>query len=65
MPVDLLRVLWHMGDLHPAETWLVLLVAFGPFVVVALLMRREKRREARVGEAGAGEADRGKDQRSP
>ena len=60
MPAD---VLWHMGDLHPAETWLVLLVAFGPFVVIALLVRRERRREAAgsaVGETGAGE-----DQRSP
>ncbi len=37
-------VLWHMGDLHPVETWLVLLVAFGPFVVIALLVRRDRRR---------------------
>lgn len=56
MPDD---VLWLMDDLHPAETWLVLLVAFGPFVVVALLVRRERRR-ATSGEAGADE-----DQRSP
>jgi hypothetical protein len=63
VPVD---VLWHMGDLHPAETWLVLLVAFGPFVVVALLVRRERRREAGVGEQpAAGEAATGEDQRSP
>lgn len=63
MPADLL---WHMGDLHPAETWLVLLVAFGPFAVVALLVRRERRREAGTGEeTAAGEATPSEDQRSP
>ena len=57
MPVD---VPWHLGELHAAETWLVLLVAFGPFAVIGLLVRRERRREAGGTEAGAGE-----DQRSP
>ena len=53
-------VLWHLGELHTAETWLVLLVAFGPFAVIGLLVRRERRRETGGTEAGAGE-----DQRSP
>lgn len=62
MPAD---VLWHLGQLHAAETWLVLLVAFGPFVVVALLVHRERRREAGAGDAAAGEAGTSEDQRSP
>ncbi len=37
-------VAWHLGNLHPAETWLVLLLAFGPFVVIAFIVRRERRR---------------------
>ncbi len=34
----------HMGELHPYETVLVLLIAFGPFLVIGLLVRRERRR---------------------
>ena len=54
-----------MGDLHPAETWLVLLVAFGPFLVVGLLVRRERRLGA--SDAGASDTEAGaeEDQRSP
>jgi hypothetical protein len=37
-------VLRHMGALHPFETALVFLIAFGPFVVIGLLVRRERRR---------------------
>ena len=42
------RPLWHMGALHPFEQALVLLLAFGPFVVLGLvvwLRRREDDRE--------------------
>jgi hypothetical protein len=38
--------LWHMGALHPYEQALVLLLAFGPFVVLGVvvwLRRREHR----------------------
>ena len=36
--------LWHLGALHPFEQALVLLLAFGPFVVLGVvvwLRRRE------------------------
>jgi hypothetical protein len=39
----------HMGALHPAEQALTLLLAFGPFVVLGLVIvfrRRADRREA-------------------
>jgi hypothetical protein len=59
-------VAWHMGGLHPAETWLVLLVAFGPFLVIGLLVRRERRLGASdAGAAGDTEAGAEEDQRSP
>lgn len=49
----------HLGPLHPLEQALVLLIAFGPFVVlgvvVAVIRRRdvaaEKREQAREGDA--------------
>ena len=44
MPLALELVARHLGNLHPAETWLVLLLAFGPFVVITLLVRRDRRR---------------------
>jgi hypothetical protein len=37
-------VLHHMGSLHPYETALVLLIAFGPLLVVLWLVLRERRR---------------------
>ena len=43
-------VLHHLGDLHPLETLLVLLLAFGPFLVIALLVVLDRRRS---GEAPA------------
>ncbi len=36
---------WHFGPLHPVEQALVLLVAFGPFVVLAVVLRVVRRRE--------------------
>jgi hypothetical protein len=36
----------HLGTLHPVEQALVLLVAFGPFVVLGLVVRRQRRRDA-------------------
>lgn len=42
----------HLGGLHPYENALVLLVAFGPFVVIGLLARRERRRAADEHDAG-------------
>ena len=34
----------HMGALHPVETMLVLLLAFGPFVVLIALIYVRRRR---------------------
>jgi hypothetical protein len=36
----------HLGTLHPVEQALVLLLAFGPFAVLALVVRRQRRRHA-------------------
>lgn len=50
-PADLLPVLalHHLGSLHPYETALVLLIAFGPFVVIVGLVVLERRRAAAPG----------------
>ncbi len=36
----------HMGALHPYEQALTLLLAFGPFVVLGIVVRYQRRREA-------------------
>jgi hypothetical protein len=41
-PVLPLRALWHMGALHPYEQALTLLLAFGPFVVLGLVIWRRR-----------------------
>lgn len=41
-----LRPLWHMGALHPFEQALTLLLAFGPFVVLGLVVRARRREDA-------------------
>jgi MYXO-CTERM domain-containing protein len=35
----------HMGSLHPYEQALTLLLAFGPFVVLGLVMWRRRRED--------------------
>ena len=37
----------HMGALHPFEQLLVLLVAFGPFVLLAVVVLVRRRQDAR------------------
>lgn len=37
----------HLGALHPVELLLTLLLAFGPFVVLAITIRVSRRRNAR------------------
>ena len=54
-PVPFL-VLWHMGALHPVEQALTLLLAVGPFVVLALVVWLRRREDADV-EADADESD--------
>jgi hypothetical protein len=52
----------HLGALHPAETALTLVLAFGPFVVLGVVIavrRRQDRREAeREVEREQGQRDR-------
>jgi len=36
----------HLGGLHPVEQVLVYLLAFGPFLVLAAVLVRVRRREA-------------------
>ena len=36
----------HMGALHPFEHVLTLVLAFGPFLLLALVVRHVRRREA-------------------
>lgn len=40
----------HLGTLHPVEQALVLLLAFGPFVALGLVVRHQRRRDARLEE---------------
>jgi hypothetical protein len=43
----------HLGALHPYERLLVLLVAFGPFVALAFVVRSQRRRAIAEEEAAA------------
>lgn len=52
----MLRPLWHMGALHSYEQALVLLLAFGPFVVLGIVLWL-RRREDPAGEPRAHESD--------
>ena len=44
-PVLPLRPLWHLGSLHPYEQVLTLVLAFGPFLVLALVIWRRRRED--------------------
>ena len=35
----------HLGTLHPVEQAFVWVLAFGPFVVLGLVVRRQRRRD--------------------
>ena len=37
----------HLGPLHPVEQWLTLLLAFGPFVLLAIVIVVRRRQDAR------------------
>lgn len=39
-------VLLHLGPLHPVEQWLTLLLAFGPFVLLAVVVVVRRRQDA-------------------
>ena len=46
----ILVTLWHMGSLHPFEQALTVLLAFGPFVVLGIVVWRRRREDAGGGE---------------
>jgi uncharacterized iron-regulated membrane protein len=37
----------HLGGLHPYEQWLVVLIAFGPFVVLGFVVWWRRRQDTR------------------
>ncbi len=43
----LVSTVWHMGALHPFEQALTLLLAFGPFVVLGVVVWLRRRADAR------------------
>lgn len=51
---ELLLVAAHLGSLHPYERALVLLVAFGPFVVLGVVVAVLRRRAIADEERDAG-----------
>jgi hypothetical protein len=56
----LLPIAWHLGALHGYEKLLVLVIAFGPFVVLSLVVRYARRRDLAAEEAeraAAGDRD--------
>jgi hypothetical protein len=50
---------WHLGPLHPFAQALVALVAFGPFVVLGVVVYVVRRRDVAAEEAGAAAEDAG------
>jgi len=50
----------HMGPLHPAEQWLTLALAFGPFLLLGVVLwwrhREDQREDRREDERTAGAA---------
>ena len=53
-----LVVAQHLGKLHPVEQLLVVVVAFGPFLVLALVVRAARRRAIEEEEAGVDGSER-------
>ncbi len=45
--VELVETPLHLGPLHPLEQTLVFVLAFGPFVLLALTIWRSRRRNPR------------------
>lgn len=42
-------LLQHLGDLHAYERWLVLLLAFGPFILLGVVVYVVRRRDLAAG----------------
>ena len=52
----LLSTAWHLGPAHAFERFLVAVVAFGPFLVLAVVAVVVRRRDAREQEAKRSES---------
>ncbi len=37
---------WHLGPAHPIEQWLTLVLAVGPFLVLAVVVLVRRRQDA-------------------
>jgi hypothetical protein len=48
----------HLGALHPYEQVLVLLLAFGPFVLLGVVVAVRRRQDRREEEVAEGQRDR-------
>jgi hypothetical protein len=38
---------WHLGSLHPVEQVLTVVLAFGPFLILGVVIVVQRRRDAR------------------
>lgn len=54
---SVLLSLLHLGALHPVEKGLTLLLAFGPFVVLAVVVAVRRRQDAAAEAPAASEAE--------
>ena len=50
-------VLLHMGALHPIEQWLTVILAFGPFLVLGIVVWLRRRQDAAVTQEDPGPVD--------
>lgn len=57
VPVLPLRALWHMGSLHAHEQALTILLAFGPFVLLGVVVWLRRRADAALPEEDSRPAD--------
>lgn len=39
-------MVWHLGELHAYERWLAIALAFGPFLLLALVIVVRRRQDA-------------------
>lgn len=56
LSIQLQVTLMHMGALHAYEKWLTMLLAFGPFLLLAVVYRIRRRQDAALDRAETGES---------
>lgn len=50
-------ILWHLGTLHPVEQVLTIVLAFGPFLLLGVVVVIQRRKDAREEAAEAEETE--------